>query len=139
MKMFSPRWCLSLAAASAFAQDVAVPEKIDARLMQMPAVSQTQIAFVYAGDIWLASKAGGTALRLSSPRGEEQFPRFSPDGTQLAFSANYDGNVDLYVMPATGGEPRRITHHGAKDRLLSWTPDGKSLLFASHMTSFTER
>src|SRR5258708_519871 len=132
---FPLRFCLALCvSASALAQDAAPPAPIDARLMQMPAVSQTQIAFVYAGDIWLVSKAGGRALRLSAPRGEEQFPRFSPDGTQLAFSANYDGNVDLYVMPATGGEPRRITHHGAKDRLLGWTPDGKSLLFASHMT-----
>ena len=115
------------------------PEHIDARMMQMPAVSKTQIAFVYAGDIWIAPKAGGAAVRLSTPRGAESFPRFSPDGTRLAFSGNYDGNADVYVMPAAGGEPRRITHHGANDRLLGWFPDGKSLLFASHMTSFTER
>ncbi len=128
-----------VAANAAFAQDAVRPAPIDARMMQMPAVSHTQIAFVYAGDIWIAPKAGGTAVRLSSPRGTEQFPRFSPDGLQLAFSANYDGNVDLYVMPASGGEPRRITHHGASDRLLGWAPDGKSLLFSSHRTSFTER
>ena len=99
--------CFALAfcvGASALAQNAAVPEKIDARLMQMPAVSKTQIAFVYGGDIWIAPKIGGTAMRLSSPRGTEQFPRFSPDGTQLAFSGNYDGNVDLYVMPAGGGK-----------------------------------
>ncbi len=130
---------LCLAAASALAQNAVAPAPIDARLMQMPAVSKTQIAFVYAGDIWIAPKSGGTAMRLSSPRGTEQFPRFSPDGTQLAFSGNYDGNVDLYVMPAGGGEPRRVTHHGASDRLLGWTPDGQSLLFSSHMMGFTER
>jgi tricorn protease len=124
---------------AALAQDAAAPAPIDARLMQMPAVSKSQIAFVYAGDIWIAPKSGGTALRLSSPRGTEQFPRFSPDGTQLAFSGNYDGNVDLYVMPSGGGEPRRVTHHGANDRLMGWTPDGKSLLFSSHMMGFTER
>ena len=75
------------------------------------------------------------AVRLSSPRGEESFPRFSPDGSLLAFSGNYDGNVDIYVMPAAGGLPRRITHHGAPDRMLGWYPDGKSLLFATSMTS----
>ena len=115
------------------------PARIDARMMQMPAVSRTQIAFVYAGDIWIAPKAGGAAVRLSTPRGAESFPRFSPDGTRLAFSGNYDGNADVYVMPAAGGEPRRITHHGASDRLLGWYPDGQSVLFTSHMMSFTER
>ncbi|MCE9611002.1 MAG: PDZ domain-containing protein [Chthoniobacter sp.] len=129
---------VSFAVVSAFAQD-AGPGPINARLMQMPAVSQTQIAFIYAGDIWIAPKTGGAAVRLSSPRGAESFPRFSPDGTQLAFSGNYDGNGDVYVMPVTGGEPRRITHHGASDRVLGWYPDGKALLFASQMLSFTER
>jgi tricorn protease len=142
MKVLPTLTLALLAAVPALAAPAAVPTApapINARLMQMPTVSQTQLAFVYGGDIWIAPKEGGTALRLSSPRGEEQFPRFSPDGTQLAFSANYDGNVDLYVMPSVGGEPRRVTHHGAKDRLLGWTPDGRGLLFASTMASFTER
>ena len=123
--------------ATLLAEDA--PARIDARMMQMPAVSKTQIAFVYAGDIWIAPKTGGAAVRLSTPRGAESFPRFSPDGTRLAFSGNYDGNADVYVMPAAGGEPRRITHHGSNDRLLGWFPDGQSLLFASHMASFTDR
>ncbi len=123
---------------SARAQD-ATPAHIDARMMQMPAVSKTQIAFVYAGDIWIAPKAGGGAFRLSSPRGEEQFPRFSPDGTMLGFSGNYEGNTDIYVMPVTGGEPRRVTHHGAKDRMLGWSADGKSIYFESDMAAFTNR
>ncbi len=113
--------------------------RIDARMMRQPDVSATHIAFVYAGDIWVAPKAGGEAVRLSSPRGEESFPRFSPDGTTLAFSGNYDGNMDIYVMPVTGGLPRRITHHGAPDRLVGWYPDGKSILFATTMTSYKDR
>jgi tricorn protease len=112
-----------------------VPARIDARMMRQPAVSATQIAFVYAGDIWLADKGGGVAVRISSPKGEESFPRFSPDGTLLAFSGDYDGNEDIYVMPVTGGLPRRLTHHGAPDRMLGWYPDGKSILYATSMTS----
>ena len=128
---------LALLSAPAFTAEN--PLRIDARMMQMPAVSATQIAFVYAGDIWIVPKAGGAAARLSSPRGTEQFPRFSPDGAEVAFSGNYEGNVDLYVMPVGGGEPRRVTHHGASDRMLGWYPDGKALLFASRMEAFTER
>jgi tricorn protease len=112
-----------------------IPARIDARMMRQPAVSATQIAFVYAGDIWLVDKNGGVAVRISSPKGEESFPRFSPDGTLLAFSGDYDGNEDIYVMPVTGGLPRRLTHHGAPDRMLGWYPDGQSILYATSMTS----
>jgi tricorn protease len=112
---------------------------VDARMLRYPDVSATQIAFVYAGDIWVAPKTGGTAMRLSSPKGEESFPRFSPDGTQIAFSGNYDGNLDIYVVPATGGLPRRLTYHGDPDRILQWYPDGKSLLFATSRTSEKDR
>lgn len=115
------------------------PAAIDARMLRQPDVSATQIAFVYAGDIWIAPKAGGEAVRLSSPRGEESFPKFSPDGATLAFSGNYDGNIDIYTMPVKGGVPQRLTHHGAADRVLDWYPDGKSLLFATTMTSFKDR
>ncbi len=112
---------------------------LDARLMRYPDVSASQITFVYAGDIWIVPKSGGTATRLSSPRGEEMFPKFSPDGATIAFSANYDGNRDIYTMPANGGVPKRITHHGAADRITGWFPDGKSLLFASGRTSERDR
>jgi len=104
-------------------------------MMRYPDVSATQIVFSYAGDIWVVPKSGGLAERLSSPRGEEIFPRFSPDGSQIAFSGNYDGNLDIYVVPAIGGLPRRLTYHGAADRLLEWYPDGNSLLFASTRTA----
>ncbi len=125
--------------AVAFAATESVSTHINARMMQMPAVSATQIAFVYAGDIWIAPKSGGAATRLTSTRGAESFPRFSPDGMQVAFSGNYEGNTDLYVMPVGGGDPLRITHHGAAERMLGWYPDGKSILFESEMASFTNR
>jgi len=127
-----------VACSTVFAQDAATAQ-LNARLMQMPAVSRDLIAFTYGGDIWIVPRAGGNATRLSSPRGSEMFPRFSPDGQQLAFTGNYEGNEDIYVMPVTGGEPRRVTHHSSNDRLLGWYPDGKSLLFASGMTTFSDR
>ncbi len=112
---------------------------VDARMLRFPDVSDSAIAFVYAGDIWVVDKQGGVARRLSSPAGEETFPRFSPDGSAIAFSGNYDGNTDVYVVPAGGGEAVRITHHPEDDRFLDWTPDGGELLFASSMTSGTRR
>src|SRR3954464_5640844 len=108
---------------------------INARMLRFPDVSATQIVFVYAGDIWVVPKSGGYAQRLSSPKGEESFPRFSPDGSRIAFSGNYDGNTDIYVVSAQGGLPRRITYHGESDRMLDWYPDGESILFASMRTS----
>jgi len=113
--------------------------QLDARLIQEPAVSATQIAFSYAGDIWVMPKAGGPASRLTTAPGPEHYPRFSPDGQWIAFTGNYDGNEDLYVVPAAGGEVRRVTHHPAPDRMLNWYPDGKSLLFASPMEAGINR
>src|SRR6266404_1230304 len=132
--------CLSLGLQPAAAQ-TNTPSTcgINARMLRYPDVSATQIAFVYAGDIWVAPKSGGAALRLSSPKGEESFPRFSPDGSQIAFSGNYDGNLDVYVISAGGGLPRRVTHHGASDRILGWYPDGTNLLYATSMTSQKDR
>lgn len=130
---------LALAATRLPAAENPPAAPFNARLLRYADVSATQIAFVYAGDIWLVPKTGGVAVRLSSPRGEELFPRFSPDGTEIAFSANYDGNTDIYVIPAQGGLPRRITHHGAADRVLNWYPDGQSLLYATMMTSYKDR
>jgi tricorn protease len=115
------------------------PRALDARMMRYPDVSATHIAFVYAGDIWVAPKTGGVANRLSSPRGEESFPRFSPDGSLIAFSGDYDGNLDIYVVPISGGIPKRLTHHGAPDRILDWYPDGKAILYATSMTSQKDR
>jgi len=113
--------------------------QINARMLQNPDVSETHIVFAYAGDLWLVPKEGGTAVKLSSPKGQESFPRFSPDGSQIAFDANYNGNIDIYVIPTMGGLPARITNHGMSDRLIDWYPDGKKLLFASSMNSGKQR
>ena len=134
-------WVLVWAGAtvSAAPSNTPVACGVNARMLRYPDVSATQIAFVYAGDIWVAPKTGGEAMRLSSPKGEESFPRFSPDGSQIAFSGNYDGNTDVYVVPATGGLPKRLTYHGDPDRMLQWYPDGKSILFATSRTSEKDR
>jgi tricorn protease len=129
----------SLLVAAMVFVPVEAAAQVDARMLRYPAVSQDQIAFVYAGDIWLLPRAGGTAVRLSSPAGEESFPRFSPDGRMIAYSANYDGNTDVYVIPSRGGEPRRLTHHPMADRVVAWHPDGKRVLFASGRESGRQR
>ena len=104
-----------------------VDAQVDARLFRQPDVSATQITFVYGGDIWIVDKQGGVAQRLSTPAGEESFPRFSPDGTMIGFTGNYDGNQDIYVLPVGGGVPTRVTHHPDADRMLGWYPDGRSI------------
>jgi tricorn protease len=130
--------CTALLAAALFFTGPASAQ-IDARMFRQPDVSADRIAFVYAGDIWVAPKEGGLAQRLSSPAGEEQFPRFSPDGSHIAFSGNYDGNLDVYVVPAAGGTPTRVTYNPFPDRLVDWDPDGRSLLFASVRQSGSPR
>jgi tricorn protease len=130
---------IALAALLALVPAAPASAQIDARMFRYPAISADKIAFVYAGDIWLVPKAGGTASRLSSPAGEELFPRFSPDGTKLAFTADYDGNADVYVMSVAGGPPTRLTYHPMADRVIGWHPDGKRILFASGRESGRQR
>ncbi len=113
--------------------------QISARLFQYPDVSKTHVAFSYGGDIWTVAKEGGVAAKLTSPTGKEVFPRFSPDGSLIAFSGNYDGNMDIYIVPTNGGLPTRVTHHGMTDRLLDWYPDGKHLLYVSSRESGKQR
>src|SRR6056297_1768871 len=105
--------------------------QINAKLMRYMDVSDSQIVFVYGGDIWVVDKNGGTALSVTSSLGEESWPRFSPDGKSIAFTAQYNGNSDVFVMPVTGGIPTRVTFNAFSDRLIDWHPDGKKLLFAS--------
>lgn len=100
-------------------------------LLQKPTVSETQIVFVYAGDLWSVPRDGGDAVRLTSGTGVETDPIFSPDGSQIAFTGEYDGNVDVFVVPASGGVPKRLTWHPAADRVLGWTPDAKRIIFSS--------
>ena len=107
----------------------------DARMLRFPDVSKDEIVFVYAGDLWIVAKQGGTARRLSSPKGQEMLPKFSPDGSLIAFSGNYDGNTDIYVVSAQGGAPSRLTHHPDTDMVVEWYPDGKNILYRSTMAS----
>lgn len=107
--------------------------------MRHPTVNATQIVFQFAGDLWSAPRAGGDAIRLTATNdGQNQNPIFSPDGKQIAFTGDYDGNLDVYVIPATGGIPKRLTTHPSADVALGWTPDGKSVLFSSAMLSDTD-
>ena len=100
-------------------------------LMRTPTLNKTHIVFSYAGDLWSVGRDGGEASRLTTGVGREFSPLFSPDGQWIAFTGEYDGNVDIYVMPAAGGVPRRLTYHPGQDQLAGWTPDGKSVLFVS--------
>src|ERR1700676_627386 len=84
-------------------------------LLQAPTLNQTHIVFSYAGDLWSLPRAGGEATRLTAGPGIETNPIFSPDGTQIAFQGEYDGNVDVFVIPATGGIPKRLTFHPSPD------------------------
>jgi tricorn protease len=106
-------------------------------LMQTPTLSKTHIAFAYAGDLWLVPREGGEARLLTSGNGTKSNPVFSPDGSMIAFTGDYDGNVDVYVMPSTGGVPKRLTYHPAVDEVVGWAPDGKSVLFRSSRNSYS--
>jgi tricorn protease len=101
------------------------------RLLRHPTVSRDSVAFEYAGDLWIVSRSGGNARRLTSTPSVELDPYFSPDGSQIAFSATIAGNTDVYVMSAAGGDPKRLTYHPAIDRVRGWSPDGRRVIFAS--------
>jgi len=101
------------------------------RMLRSPTVSKTQIAFAYANNVWTVDRAGGSARRVTSFPGTTENPKFSPDGRLLAFSAQYGGNVDVYVVPAEGGEPKRLTWHPGADIVQGWTPDGRNIVFNS--------
>ena len=105
------------------------------RLLRHPSVSRDQVAFEYAGDLWVVSRSGGQARRITSTQGVEIEPHFSPDGTQIAFTATVAGNTDVYVVPVSGGNPKRLTYHPGNDRARGWTPDGQRVIFASARTS----
>jgi len=124
MKLLYTLAALLLGASSLSAQ-------INAKLMRYPDVSATHITFVYGGDIWIAPKTGGQAVQVTHSPGEESYPKFSPDGSEIAYTASYNGNSDIFVMPAAGGVPTRVTYASYPDRMVDWHPDGERILFAS--------
>lgn len=105
-------------------------------LLRNPSIRGDRIAFVYAGDIWIVGREGGDARRLTAGTGIETSPSFSPDGKFIAFTGEYDGNVDIYVVESGGGVPRRLTYHPGVDTVTGWTPDGSSILFRSQRDSY---
>ncbi|PYV96845.1 MAG: protease, partial [Acidobacteria bacterium] len=118
------------------------PAMQEGGLMRFPDIYKDRIAFMYGGDLWLAPSAGGVARRITSHPGRELFPKFSPDGKWLAFTGQYDGNFNVYVMPAEGGQPKQLTFYqgaaqplsdrmGIHNEVLTWFPDSKRILFLS--------
>ncbi|MDA3866851.1 MAG: PDZ domain-containing protein [Salinivirgaceae bacterium] len=120
----------------------------EARMMRFPDFHENNVVFSYAGDIYLADRVDGTARKLTSHEGYEMFPRFSPDGSQIAFTGQYDGNTEVYVVPAEGGKPKRLTHTATLNRddvsdrmgpnniVTSWTPDGQYIVYRSRSVTF---
>ena len=106
-------------------------------LAQSPTMNKTQIVFAYGGYLWSVAREGGEARQLTTG-GHETGPKFSPDGKWIAFTGQYDGNVDAYVMPADGGEPKRLTWHPAADIVDGWTPDGKRILIRSPREAYAD-
>ncbi len=117
------------------------------RLLRFPAIHGDRVAFTYAGDLWVAPVTGGTATRLTAHPGMEVFARFSPDGKWIAFTGQYDGDEQVYVVPSTGGEPKQLTFYPARgpltprwgwdNHVYGWTPDGTRILFRSMRDSWT--
>ena len=126
---------------------VCVDARAATRLLRFPDVHGDRIVFTYAGDLWTVSTRGGTAVRITSAPGLELFAKFSPDGTRIAFTAQYGGDEQVYVMPVGGGAPRQLTFYPAQgpnpdrwgydNQVYGWTPDGKSVLFRSGRDGWT--
>ena len=111
------------------------------KLLRFPDIHGNQVVFSYGGDLWTASAAGGSATRLTAHPGLELFAKFSPDGKWIAFTGQYDGDEQVYVMPSTGGEPRQLTFYPARgpmaprwgydNQVYGWTNDGKRIIYRS--------
>ena len=117
------------------------------KLLRFPDVSGDKVVFTYGGDLWIAATSGGTATKLTTHPGIEVFAKFSPDGKWIAFTGQYDGDEQVYIIPATGGEPKQLTYYPARgpftprwgydNQVYGWTNDGKAVLFRSHRDSWT--
>jgi tricorn protease len=122
----------------------------EGRLLRFPTIHADTVVFTYAGNLYSVPTNGGVARRLTNHEGFEMFPRFSPDGKWLAFTGQYDGNTEVYLMPAQGGVPKRLTYTatlgrdevsdrmGPNNIVMAWHPDGKRILFRSRMKSFND-
>jgi tricorn protease len=121
----------------------------DSRLLRFPDINNNLVTFVYAGDIWTVNSNGGEARRLTSHEGLELFPKISPDGKWIAFSGEYSGNRQIFVIPSNGGVPKQLTWYntvgimpprgGWDDVVLDWTPDSKQILIRANRTPYSER
>ena len=138
---------LTAVAVGALAAAIAAPKaEADTRLLRFPDIHGDQVVFVHGGDLWLASTEGGPARRLTSHAGLELFPKFSPDGGHIAFTAQYGGDEQVYVIPVEGGEPAQLTWYpsqgplparwGYDAQVYGWTPDGQSVIFRSMRDGF---
>src|SRR6478752_6108499 len=96
----------------------------EAKLLRHPSYHNGKVAFSYLGDIWVANEDGSNPQRLTVHRARDIYPRFSPDGKWIAFSSNRYGNYDVFVMPAGGGAPKRLTWHTGNDEVVGWSRDG---------------
>ncbi|MGH9798818.1 MAG: protease, partial [Blastocatellia bacterium] len=113
---------LLLIAAAVMISDSSSSAQERPLLLRKPTMNRTHIVFQYAGDLWSVPRAGGEASRLTNGVGTEGNAIFSPDGQTVAFTGEYDGNTDVFTMPAAGGVPKRVTFHPGVDALSNWTP-----------------
>ncbi len=126
---------------------LALPVLSQTKLLRFPDVDGERVVFSYASDLWISPASGGTAVRLTAHPGMEVFAKFSPDGKWIAFTGQYDGDEQVYMMPASGGEPKQLTFYPAKgpltprwgydNQVMGWTNDGKSVVFRSQRDSYT--
>jgi len=135
---------LSWSTAAAFA---VTPEQSNNLLYRFPTIHNNAIVFEAAGNLWRVDRQGGMATRLTTDNGYDMMPRFSPDGKTIAFTGEYDGNVDVYSIPAEGGAVTRLTYHsdvarkvptrwGPNNMVVSWTPNGKDIVFISRRNTW---
>ena len=143
LRVLSLTGILTAAAAALTPAVNARVDTADTKLLTQPAISANHVAFVYAGDLFVADLNGTgnptNVRRLTTDDGVETNPAFSPDGKLIAFSAQYDGNTDVFVVPVSGGSPTRLTWHPMADVVQGFTPDGKSVLFTSQRSTYTGR
>src|ERR1044072_9458532 len=143
--MFLKSLCKAALVALLFLLPVATSAQT--KLLRFPDISGDKVVFTYAGDLWTAATAGGAATRITAHPGVEVLAKFSPDGKWLAFTGQYDGDEQVYIVPSTGGVPKQLTFYPAKgpfaprwgydNQVYAWTNDGKAVVFRSQRDSWT--